>query len=84
VGKLNRNRKPWGSTQRRKQIERLMDDTEIYNAQELEERKRRVAVAIRMRDADLKRQEDELRLRGVCTHCFSVLTTLGVCMRNCR
>ena len=28
-------RKPWGSVQRRKKVERLMDDTEIYTEPEL-------------------------------------------------
>lgn len=83
MGKNRYKRKPYTKADAIRNRERLMEDTEIYGEAELTARKRRIAAAIRRKDQELRDEEAEIRALGTCTHCYSVLTTTGVCMRGC-
>ncbi len=84
MGKFKGNKKTWGPQKRRKQIERLLDDREIYTEEELKARKRLIAIICKRNDQRLKQEQESIKDLGYCTHCYSVLTTTGVCMSNCK
>jgi len=84
VGKNRYPKKPYTSLDRIKQKERLLPDEEVFHANELQERKRRVAVAIRMKDQELRKEQEEITSRGYCRHCYTILTTTGRCSNLCQ
>jgi hypothetical protein len=79
-----RSRKAWTSVERRRKVERLMCDTEVFTATELQERKKRIATIMRMEDKKLQQEQQSIQALGVCTFCNCVLTTTGECMMSCR
>lgn len=79
-----RPKKPYTSLDRIKLKERLLSDEEVYAEPELKARKRRVAVAIRMKDQELRKEQRAIEERGYCKHCYTVMTTQGTCTNSCR
>lgn len=81
---MKRSTKKYGSTDKRRQIERLLTDEEIYSPEELKEKRRRTATAMRMIDYDLIKEEEATRKAGHCRFCYLVLTTEGKCPAECN
>lgn len=83
MGKL-KHKKVWNSQKRRKQIERLLPTSEVYNEQELKERNKRISTAIRMRSYELEAEQLYDEARGTCKHCNMVRTTKLECPMGCK
>ena len=83
MGKNRNKKKPYTSVERRKKIERLLSDDEIYEEHELKERKKRIATVMRMQDYKLKKEQEQQEALGYCPHCYLALTTTKECMGHC-
>lgn len=84
MGRNRRTRKPYTTNDRRKLVERVhLTDQEIYNPQELKERKSRIVKALRIRDRRIQQEQESLERRGTCPKCNIVRTVLNKCSMGC-
>lgn len=63
----------------RKHRRRLLEDDGVDN-----EHKRIIARVLAYQDKELKREEEDIKRRGFCPICYTVLATTGLCMNTNR
>jgi len=83
MGKTKYNKQPNNYITTRKKNARLASDEELYSERELKELKRKRGIAVKYRDQRLKEEQASWDALGICTACYSKLTTTGVCMSSC-